>query len=281
VRATISAGGKNEVIAADRAVLAIPFSTLRRIAIDPPFAADKTRAINELPYYEATRFLIQTKTRFWQEQKLSGTARSDAPADIWDMGYGLKGTPGLLSVTTGGPEIEAKLGPMTAEARQTYGKGLAQTAFPEIATESQKTLVHRWMDEPYARGAFSVFYPGHMSGLQRLDGGSALVRRARSRGNPATIACEVAEFPSSTGGFRNQNPLYYQQPDCAGRLPARNDIRRGGHAKDNIHSLRGRSAGVRSGVSSGIRQWRRFLQRTVRELGRELRHRCSLFRLCA
>ena len=168
VRATVRSGGRNEVIAADRAVLAIPLPTLRRITIDPPFPAEKTRAIAELPYYEATRFLIQTKTRFWEQQKLSGTARTDAPADIWDMGYGLKGTPGLLSVTTGGPEIEAEIAPLAPAASQSYGKDLAEAAFPEIATQSQKILVHRWMDEPYARGAFSVFYPGHMSRLTAL-----------------------------------------------------------------------------------------------------------------
>jgi monoamine oxidase len=58
-------------IAADRAVLAIPFSTLKRIAIDPPFSAAKSQAIANLTYHAATRFLLQTKTRFWQGQGLT------------------------------------------------------------------------------------------------------------------------------------------------------------------------------------------------------------------
>jgi monoamine oxidase len=40
---------------------------------------------------------------------------------------------------------------------------LAGAAYPEIETQMQKILVQRWIDEPYARGAFSVFHPGQMS----------------------------------------------------------------------------------------------------------------------
>jgi len=168
IRATIKTGGREETIAADRAVIAIPFSTLKRVAVDPPFSAARTQIINAMPYYEATRFLLQTRTRFWQQQRLSGGARTDGPADIWDMSYGLPGTPGLVSLTTGGPEIEAKLAPMTESARQGFGLGLARTAFPEIEMQSQKIYVQRWMDEPYARGAFSVFLPGQMSRWTKL-----------------------------------------------------------------------------------------------------------------
>ena len=50
-----------------------------------------------------------------------------------------------------------------AEDRSAYGKSLVQAAFPEIESQVEKVLVHRWMDEPEAKGAFSVFYPGQMS----------------------------------------------------------------------------------------------------------------------
>src|SRR6266850_5927053 len=163
VRATVKTSGREDIIAADRAVMAIPFSTLRRIAVQPAFSPAKAQTIAELPYYEASRFLLQTKTRFWQGDGLSGGARTDGPADIWDMGFGLPGTAGLISVTTGGPEVENKLAAMSEASRQAYGVGLAHAAFPDIETQLPKTLVHRWMDEPYARGAFSVFLPGQMS----------------------------------------------------------------------------------------------------------------------
>src|SRR5258705_4191981 len=163
IRATVETRGREDIIAADRAVMAIPFSTLKRVTVEPAFSAARARVISDLPYYEATRFLLQTKTRFWQKDRLSGGARTDGPADIWDMGYGLPGTAGLISVTTGGPEAEKTLAAMSEPSRQSYGVGLAQAAFPEVESQLQKALVHRWMDEPYARGAFSVFLPGQMS----------------------------------------------------------------------------------------------------------------------
>jgi len=163
VRATVREQGREETITADRVVMTLPFSVLRHIRIDPPFSPEKTQIIGNLGYYQGTRFLLQTRSRFWQAAKLSGGARTDGPADIWDMGYGLPGTAGLLSATTGGSEVEAKLRPLTPDERSAYGKGLVQAAFPEIESQVQKVLVHRWMDEPGAKGAFSVFYPGQMS----------------------------------------------------------------------------------------------------------------------
>ena len=163
IRATVRTEDREEVITADRVVLTLPFSVLRHIRIDPPFSPEKTQIIGNLGYYHGTRFLLQTRTRFWQAARLSGGARTDGPADIWDMGYGLPGRAGLLSATTGGPDVEAKLLPMSAQDRSTYGKSLVQAAFPEVEAQTDKVVVHRWMDEPAAKGAFSVFYPGQMS----------------------------------------------------------------------------------------------------------------------
>jgi monoamine oxidase len=41
-----------------------------------------------LTYFDASRFVLQTKSRFWSAEHLNGSARSDAPADIWDMSFG-------------------------------------------------------------------------------------------------------------------------------------------------------------------------------------------------
>lgn len=163
VRATVRAQGREEIITADRVVLTLPFSVLRHVRVNPPFSPAKTQIIGNLGYYQGTRFLLQTRTRFWQQAKLSGGARTDGPADIWDMGYGQPAASGLISATTGGPEVEARLRPLTPEQRSAYGKALVRAAFPEIESQIQRVLVHRWMDEPEARGAFSVFYPGQMS----------------------------------------------------------------------------------------------------------------------
>ena len=161
-------GGGMEKIVADRAVLAIPFSTLKRVAIDPPFSTAKAQAITGLTYHAATRFLLETKTRFWQAQGLTGGARTDGPADIWDMGYGQKTARGLISLTTGNDSIELKLAIMDGNARRGFGAGLAKAAFPELDQELQKSFVHRWTGEPFARGAYTVFRPGQMTAWAKV-----------------------------------------------------------------------------------------------------------------
>ncbi len=162
IRAICKTGNGTETLAADRAILAIPFSMLRRVAVEPLFSPEKTKAIQELSYYEATRFLLQTKSRFWEPARLTGGARTDGPADIWDMGYGQKGARGLISLTTGNTAIERQLGVLPQTARTDFGVNLAKQAFPEIEAELQKSFVQRWAQDPYARGAFTVFHPGQM-----------------------------------------------------------------------------------------------------------------------
>jgi monoamine oxidase len=163
VRASCRQDGHEETIAADRAVLAIPFSTLRRIAVDPPFSPAKARIIAELSYYEATRFLLQTRSRFWQSAHLTGGARTDGPADIWDMSFGQKGMRGLLSATTGNAQTEKTLAAMNQTARIAYGAALVTAAFPQTQSQLQKSFAQRWVEDPYARGAFTVFRPGQMT----------------------------------------------------------------------------------------------------------------------
>ena len=53
---------------------------------------------------------------------------------------------------------------MTPAQRTAYGVGLTKAAFPQLERELEKSFIQRWMDEPFARGAFTVFQPGQMSG---------------------------------------------------------------------------------------------------------------------
>jgi monoamine oxidase len=174
LRAVCKQDGRMDVIPADRVVLAIPFSTLKRVTLDPPFSAAKMRILAELSYYEGTRFLLQTRTRFWQAAKLTGGARTDGPADIWDMSFGQRGGRGLISLTTGNAALEQKLAAMNPAARLAVGIGLAAPAFPEINAQMEKSTIQRWTEEPYARGAFVVFRPGQMTrwapALSRSEG---------------------------------------------------------------------------------------------------------------
>jgi monoamine oxidase len=153
--------GRRETIAADRLVVALPFSTLRRIDVHPPLA--KAEAIRDLPYYAATRFLIETRRRVWSADHSNGAARIGR-AETWDASFGQNGERGVLSVTLGEGIDRTRRDPKLEPTIKT-GLGLAREVFPEIAGDFEKGFVQSWSDEPWARGAFAAFRPGQMTVL--------------------------------------------------------------------------------------------------------------------
>jgi len=154
--------GRKKAVRASRVILTVPFAALRSIDIRPRFSEQKSRAIAELPYFPATRLLFQCRSSFWQPQGLSGTARSDAPAEMWDCTYDLEGTRGILGATVGG-EIGRNIAGMTRARAIAYGLGIVGRTFPAVRTSFQTGTVYRWIRDAWAGGAFAIFHPGQMS----------------------------------------------------------------------------------------------------------------------
>jgi monoamine oxidase len=154
--------GRTVSLRADRVVVAIPFSTLRNVTVDPPFAADKMQAIAELAYYPATRILLQTRERFWIKAGANGAVRTDFALETWDDSAGQAGSGGMLSATIGG-RMDESLAQIATDDRLRTGEKMIAQAFPDIAAMTAKGFVRRWSDEPWSRGAFAAFTPGQMS----------------------------------------------------------------------------------------------------------------------
>jgi monoamine oxidase len=164
VRVSFRDRGRNETVAGDHAVLTLPFTNLRRIVVQPSFSAAKADAIANLPYRTVTRFLLQTRTPFWRAAGLSGAARSDAPAELWDAGTGQLSARGLISITAGGrADMHERFAAMTEAQRVQDGVEIARRAFPEIAAQFQKGITQNWSLDPWARGGFAIFFPGQMT----------------------------------------------------------------------------------------------------------------------
>jgi len=148
-------------VQAGRVVVTTPLTTLRQVDIRPPFSREKERAIENISYFPATRFLLQSRSRFWHASHLSGYARTDQPAEIWDCTYDLGGSAGILGATIGGA-LGQKVLDLGSEESVKFGTDTAAAAFPKIRTELQKGVAQRWALEPWSRGAFAVFRPGQM-----------------------------------------------------------------------------------------------------------------------
>jgi len=161
-------GGAVKSVAATRVVFAVPASTMRQIEIKPRLSRLKEQAIDQLPYYDGVRFLLQVKRPFWKAAGLSGSARTDRATEIWDAtSEQIASSRGILGATASG--AIGRLAPgMTPEASLSAGVDLVADAFPAVRSEFEKGAVYRWSAEPWTRGAFAVYRPGQMTTLMPL-----------------------------------------------------------------------------------------------------------------
>src|SRR5205823_6233550 len=74
-------------VRASRVIFAVPLPTLRQIEISPRLSNRKERMIDEAVYSNATRILLQARSRFWTDAGLNGSVRTDRGTEIWDCTY--------------------------------------------------------------------------------------------------------------------------------------------------------------------------------------------------
>ena len=86
--------GRKKTVRASRVILAIPFSTLRQIEIRPPLLGAEGASDRGAAVFSRDAFPASVPQQFLAAAGLSGTARSDQPAEMWDCTYDLAGTRG-------------------------------------------------------------------------------------------------------------------------------------------------------------------------------------------
>lgn len=163
-------GGTTERLEAERLVLAVPFSVLREIEVDPPFSAGKRRAITELHYEGATKVLIESRDPGW---------RTFAPGAIHEYRTDLKlhqlraqrhpqaEDRGLVVVYMMGRVPEYDRLPRPELERAVIDELRCAAALVPLG-EVAAVLSIRWLDEPHALGAYPVFLPGQEHELRPL-----------------------------------------------------------------------------------------------------------------
>ena len=163
VRLSVSRAGLMEQVEADRVILAIPFSVLRNVELDSSFSPEKRMAISKLRYTPITRVYLQSRTRFWTNQKLSGYASTDLPTrSIADFTDTQPGTRAIVGTETSGPNARIA-GAMKPEERVRWGLENVSKVFPEMAANFEGGTSIAWEAEPWSMGASAYFGPGEMT----------------------------------------------------------------------------------------------------------------------
>lgn len=166
-RVVYLAAGAAETVRADRVVATVPFSVLRAIPISPALPPDKQRAIAELGYTSVARVVVQTRTRFWLDQGLSGQVLTDLPIMSLFERTPLRhdGRRGLLDAFIGGPQARRVTALAEAERVPWTVEQMAEV-LPGLRESSEGGIAKCWDEDPWARGAYAWFRPGEMYSLR-------------------------------------------------------------------------------------------------------------------
>jgi monoamine oxidase len=157
--------GVRDVIA-DRLVLALPFTALRRCDLSAAgLSTPKLRAIRSLGMGTNSKLHAQFTNRFWYAAGLDGDSESTTLETTWEETWGRGGTPGILVDYTGGRiGAESPTGPAHGTAHDADTKRFlarletlmpgARRAFNGLAA------VDHWIGDPYTHGSYSGYLVG-------------------------------------------------------------------------------------------------------------------------
>jgi len=163
VRAIVKTGGIHRTLSADYLICTVPFPVLRSVEIVPQLPAEKRRAIAELQLTSVSRIFLQTRSRFWEAQGLSGVVLSDRPWSVFPRTPDPASHRGILESYSAGVEARriAKLkeSPLTLTVRE------AATVFPELPDQFEGGTAKLWDEDEWTRGAYTWFKPGQMRSL--------------------------------------------------------------------------------------------------------------------
>jgi monoamine oxidase len=161
VRAIFTQNGLQQSLQSDAIICTIPFSILKTIEIHPRFTSLKHQAMEQLRYAPVVKVALQTKSRYWQQQGLSGFAEMDHSAEIWSPGWDRPGRSGILLFYQEG-ERALQLDQMSEDARLKFAADFVGRVFPGLQTDPERSVSFSWQQNEWARGAYSELRPGQV-----------------------------------------------------------------------------------------------------------------------
>ena len=142
-------------------ILAIPFTTLRKVSFEPSLPEEKQKAINELGYGTNSKYFYGFKERKWREEGYAGYVFNDVIQNGWDnsvLQNNNKGEAGY-TVFLGGTK-----GKEAAMAKSDEYKQMLNKIFQGL-TDNGKTNVFNWSTSPFALASYSAYKKGQWTSI--------------------------------------------------------------------------------------------------------------------
>jgi monoamine oxidase len=164
VRVAYTAGGERRAIVAEHVICAMPFTVLRRLAIDPPLSPPKRAAVAQLPATSVTRVYLQLRGRVWDATDGDAVA-TDLP--IMMAAHATAGQPGprgIVEAFVTGREARVLACMPPDECVRRVRAQVAQV-IPAADGQVERAAVYAWDADPWARGDYAWFRPGQARSL--------------------------------------------------------------------------------------------------------------------
>jgi monoamine oxidase len=157
-----AATGGTEQLRADSVVCGIPFTVLRSIPVTPAFPPDKRAAIETISSGHVTRVELQTRRRFWEDSGENGFAAIDQPMEIWSPTFDQPGTRGILQAYIY-EDLSRRVCGLDPAEQVRFGLSTIGSVHPGLDENFEGGVSWCWNDDPWARGAYTLFRPGELS----------------------------------------------------------------------------------------------------------------------
>jgi monoamine oxidase len=160
---TFDQRGTTRTVTADRVVLALPFSIMRRSVnwSKAGFGPEKSRAIRELGMGTNSKLNVGFRTRYWRGQGCNGDTYADTGYQAtWEVSRAQPGTAGILVDYTGG-RIGDSFGSGTPTSRAQQFLAQLEPVLPGATAQwDGRATVDYWPAYPWTRGSYSYYKPG-------------------------------------------------------------------------------------------------------------------------
>ncbi len=158
---------------AHRVVLAVPFTTLRRVQSNIDLAPAKRRAIDELRYGTNAKLMIGFDERvWWTRHRLGGATYSDLKTQTtWETSRMQPGVAGILTNFVGGRH-GVEIGEGTPKAQADIAVSALEAIYPGLAsarTNAREARFH-WPSHPWTLGSYACFTPGQWTTIRGAIG---------------------------------------------------------------------------------------------------------------
>ena len=175
---TFRTGSGRRTVAADRVVLALPFSILRSSVnyAKAGFEPLKATAIEELGMGTNSKLQLQFDQRYWEELRCNGETFTDnGYQSTWDVTRAQPGDSGILVDYTGGT-IGDSFGSGTAAEHAVQFLSQIEPVLPGISdTWNGLATLDSWPDYEWTRGSYSYWKVGQytkFAGIERKRQGN-------------------------------------------------------------------------------------------------------------